>query len=223
MTSQRLEYRRRLYLALAALILVVGAASAVRAQEPAGSALVEALRDGGYNIYFRHTATNWDQDDHVEAADDWRSCDPQRMRQLSPEGRDIARRIGAAMTTLRIPVAMVLSSEYCRAAETAQLLNLGPVTQTSDIVNLRSAEFAGGNDAAVRRAQNVLSQAPAAGSNTVIVGHGNLMSSATGVYAGEGGSAVYRPTLGSDRGFELVAKLSAEDWEKLAASLAGAD
>src|SRR5512145_111246 len=187
MTSQRLECLLQLCRALAALILVAGVMPAAQAQELAGGALVEALRGGGYNIYFRHTATNWDQDDHVGAAGDWRSCDPQRMRQLSPAGRDMARRIGAAMTELRIPVAAVLSSEYCRAAETAELLNLGPVTQTSDIVNLRSAEFAGGNDAAVRRAQIVLSQAPAAGSNRVIVGHGNLMSAATGVHAGEGG------------------------------------
>jgi len=222
MTSQRFEFRR-LFHALAALMLVVCAAPAARAQELAGAALVEALRGGGYNIYFRHTATNWDQDDHVDAADDWRSCDPQRMRQLSPQGRDMARRIGAAMTELRIPVAQVLSSEYCRAAETAQLLNLGPVTQTPEIVNLRSAEFAGGNDAAIRRAQAVLSQAPAAGSNRVIVGHGNLMSAATGVTAGEGGSAVYRPAPGGVRGFELVARLTAEDWEKLAANFAGAD
>jgi len=222
MTSQRFEFRR-LFHALAALMLVVCAAPAARAQELACAALVEALRGGGYNIYFRHTATNWDQDDHVDAADDWRSCDPQRMRQLSPQGRDMARRIGAAMTELRIPVAQVLSSEYCRAAETAQLLNLGPVTQTPEIVNLRSAEFAGGNDAAIRRAQAVLSQAPAAGSNRVIVGHGNLMSAATGVTAGEGGSAVYRPAPGGGRGFELVARLTAEDWEKLAANFAGAD
>ena len=223
MTSQRFEFRRLLRHALAALILVVGAAPAAQAQELAGATLVKALRGGGYNIYFRHTTTNWDQDDHVDVAGDWRSCDPQEMRQLSPQGRDMARRIGAAMTELRIPVAHVLSSEYCRAAETAQLLNLGPVTQTSDIVNLRSAEFTGGNDAAVRRAQAVLSQAPAAGSNTVIVGHGNLMSAATGVTAGEGGSAVYRPAPGSERGFELVARLTAEDWEKLAASFAGAE
>lgn len=223
MTSRRFERWLRLGCSLAAAILIAAAAPAAMTQELSGSALVEALRGGGYNIYFRHTATNWNQDDNVKAAGDWRSCDPQRMRQLSPEGREMARRIGAAMTTLRIPVAAVLSSEYCRAAETARLLNLGPVEQTPDIVNLRSAEFAGGNEAAVRRAQAVLSRMPEAGSNRVIVGHGNLMSAATGVYAGEGGSAVYRPEPGGGRGFEVVAKLSAEDWEKLAADAAVAD
>ena len=204
-------------------MLILALAPTSTAQELQGQALVEALRGGGFNIYFRHTATNWDQTDQVDAAGDWKSCDPQRMRQLSPEGREMAQRIGAAIAALRVPVAKVLSSEYCRAAETGKLLGLGPVTQTPDIVNLRSAEYAGGNEAAVRRAQLVLSQSPPMGANTVIVGHGNLMSAATGVTAEEGGSAVYMPASGSDRGFVLVARLTADDWEKLAAEFAGTD
>jgi phosphohistidine phosphatase SixA len=219
MTSQRFERRRWAKRSLAVLILLVLCPSA-QAQELSGAALVEALRGGGFNIYFRHTATSWDQEDHVGAAGDWRSCDPVRMRQLSAEGRDMAKRIGAAIDALRIPVAKVMSSEYCRAVETAQLLDLGPVTQTSNIVNLRSASYAGGNEAAVRRARTVLSQPPPAGANAVIVGHGNLMSAATGVTAEEGGSAVYAPAPGSDLGFDIVARLDAEDWEKLAAALA---
>lgn len=223
MTSRMLEIRPRPGRWFTALILIASLAPAAAAQELQGQALVEALRGGGFNIYFRHTTTSWDQTDQVDAAGDWKSCDPQRMRQLSAEGRDMARRIGAAIETLRIPVARVLSSEYCRAAETAKLLDLGAVTQTSDIVNLRSAQYAGGNEAAVRRAQAVLSQPPPAGANAVIVGHGNLMSAATGVTAEEGGSAVYMPAPGNERGFDLVARLTAGDWEKLAASFAGTD
>ena len=41
-----------------------------------------------------------------------------------------ARRIGDAIRALGVPVAKVLSSEYCRAWETARLLDLGPVTRT---------------------------------------------------------------------------------------------
>jgi hypothetical protein len=46
------------------------------AAELEGKALVEALQDGGYNIYFRHAPTDWGQHDRVEAAGDWTSCDP---------------------------------------------------------------------------------------------------------------------------------------------------
>jgi phosphohistidine phosphatase SixA len=215
--SQRFE--RVLRLGFTALILVAMGVLPTQAQELSGLALVEALRGGGFNIYLRHTATSWDQDDNVTAAGDWRSCDPQRMRQLSAEGRERAKRIGAAMGALRIPVNKVLSSEYCRAAETARLLDIGPVTQTSDIINLRSASYAGG-EAAVQRARRVLAQPPAAGGNAVIVGHGNLISAAAGVTAGEGGGAIFRPVSGSEGGFEIVARLDAEDWEKLAAEFA---
>ena len=78
----------------------------------------------------------------------------------------------------------------------------------------------GGRDAVIRRAQRILALAPPAGANVVIVGHGNLMRAATGAYASEGGSGVYAPRSGSGQGFELVARLSPEDWMRLAESLA---
>ena len=36
-----------------------------------GQALVDALRRGGYQIYFRHAATDWSQYDQVSKAGDW--------------------------------------------------------------------------------------------------------------------------------------------------------
>jgi hypothetical protein len=125
------------------LVVVVGMAVAtpgMPAAELEGKALVEALQDGGYNIYFRHAPTDWGQHDRVEAAGDWTSCDPAEMRQLSLEGRAIARRIGDAIRAIGLPVAKVLSSEYCRAWNTARLLDLGPVTRTRDIMNMRVVE-----------------------------------------------------------------------------------
>jgi phosphohistidine phosphatase SixA len=96
------------------------------------------------------------------------------MRQLSSEGRATARRIGDAIRALGIPVAKVLSSEYCRAWETARLLDLGPVTRTRDIMNMRVVAHVGGRDAVIRRAQRVLAQPAPEGANVVIVGHGVL-------------------------------------------------
>ena len=175
-----------------------------------GKALVTALRKGGYNIYFRHAETDWSQNDHVAAAGDWTSCDPARIRQLAPEGRRTARRIGEAMRALGIPVGRVLSSEYCRAAETARLMKLGPVVTTRAIMNMRAAEFVGGAEAVIRRAQRQLAQPPLPGTNTVLVAHGNLVREATGTYPDEAGAAVFAP--GGKRGFRLVARLTPEDW-----------
>jgi broad specificity phosphatase PhoE len=138
------------------------------------------------------------------------------MRQLSAEGRAVARRIGEAIRALGVPVAKVLSSEYCRAWETARLLELGPVTRTRDIMNMRVVDHVGGRDAVIDRARRLLAQPAPAGANVVVVGHGNLMRAATGAYVGEAGSGVFAPRAGSGSGVELVAELAPDDWARLA-------
>jgi len=178
--------------------------------------LVSELQRGGYNIYFRHAATDWSQTDRVTAEGDWTSCDPTRMRQLSNEGRAVAQRIGAAIRRLDIPVGIILASEYCRTRQTAQLMDLGPVETTRMIMNMRVADLVGGPNAVIERARRVLATPPQAGTNTVLVAHGNLMLSATGVYGGEAGAGIFMPR--PDGGVELVAQLAPEDWDRLAQS-----
>ena len=74
----------------------------------------------------------------------------------------------------------------------------------------------------VERAKRVLSEPAPAGSNVIIVGHGNLMRAATGAYTGEAGSGIYIPAPESETDVELVTKLSPEDWTRLAESVSGA-
>jgi broad specificity phosphatase PhoE len=179
-----------------------------------GQALVDALRKGGYIVYFRHAATDWSRNDHVAAEGDWTSCDPNRMRQLSDQGRSVARRIGEDIRRLEIPVGKVLSSEYCRTRETAQLMNLGTVQPTRAIMNMRAAEWIGGREAVVQRAKRELGRHPKPGTNTVIVAHGNLMRAATGAYTVEAGAGIFTPRDETD--FRLVSTLEPEDWQHLA-------
>ncbi|MEK9673213.1 MAG: histidine phosphatase family protein [Rhodospirillaceae bacterium] len=184
-------------------------------------ALVDALWGGGLKIYFRHAQTDWSKGDQVEKDGDWVSCDPNKMRQLSDTGRATAERIGRAMRALKIPVAEVISSEYCRAAETAKHLGLGPVRTTRHIMNLRSEHYVGGHDAAVRNARAIVTAAAPAGKNVVIVGHGNLMRAATGEYTDEAGAGVYAVRPGTPLGFETVAVIAASEWEALAVRFGG--
>jgi hypothetical protein len=164
------------------------------AQPPSleGKALVEALRAGGYNIYFRHVATDWSQSDDVGSRNDWLDCDPARMRQLSDAGRDAAVAIGNAMRRLKIPVFEVLASPYCRTQETARLMAVGPVEASTDVMNLR---------------------APQPGSNRVIVAHGNVAREATPAYPSEGEGLVFKP--GDDGEFYLVGRIEPEQWASL--------
>lgn len=179
-----------------------------------GADLVTALRQGGYNIYFRHAQTDWSQSDRVEKAGDWKSCDPDRVRQLSEAGRETARNVGDAIRALDIPVGKVLASPYCRAVDTVRLMDLGPVETTTEVMNLRAAQFVGGRDAVVEAARALLATPPPAGTNTVIAAHGNVARAATPVYPGEAEAVVFRPD--GDGGFTFVGRLSPEQWRALA-------
>lgn len=194
-------------------LLALLAAPPVAAQD---DALVEALRGGGHTLYFRHAATDWTQSDRVSRAGDWTSCDGARMRQLSDQGRAAAARIGAAIKALGIPIGEIRTSPYCRAVDTAKAMDLGPVTPTEAIMNMRAADFVGGPDAVVARLRRILATPPPDGTNRLIAAHGNLMRAATGTYAAEGGAAIFAADPGAEHGFRLVAEVAPEDWAALA-------
>lgn len=182
-----------------------------------GDSLIIALRQGGFTIYFRHAATDWTQVDQVESLDDIASCDPGRMRQISPAGRTVAQRIGTAIRRLKVPIGRVLSSPYCRTRETASELNLGTVQITDQIMNMRVVELMGGREAVIERARNLLATVPETGTNTILVAHGNLLLEATGAYPTEAGAAIFSPQ--GNKRFRLVSELKVEDWEQLASQI----
>ena len=201
-----------------ALLLVFALSSEPAAAEEATPTLTDeplvlALRGGGYNLYFRHVATDWSQHDDVREAGDWLSCDSSRMRQLSAAGREAAMAIGKAIRSLGIPVGKVLASPYCRTLETASLMRLGPIEPTTAVMNLRSAEYFGGRAAIVATAQALLATPPEPGTNTVIVAHGNVAQAATPVYPGEGDGIVFQPDGAG--GFQYIGQITPADWSRL--------
>lgn len=208
------------WLVLLALLVSYSAGAPARDTDLlSGEALINALRDGGYNVYFRHAATDWSQGDDVRSAEDWLSCDDSRIRQLSDGGRRTAREVGEAIRTLGIPVDRVLASPYCRTVETARLMALGPVETTTDIMNLRVSDYFGGRAAIARRARARLAVPPTQGTNIVLVAHGNVAREATDVYPGEGEGVVFRPD--GSGGFVLVGRLVPDQWVRLAEALTG--
>ncbi len=202
-------------LALGAVLLLAAPLPAALADSAQldDAALLAALHRGGMNIYFRHAATDWSQSDDLREREDWLSCDPARMRQLSDAGRADSVAIGKAMRALEIPVSEVVASPYCRTMETARLLQLGPVAPSTAVMNLRAARFFGGRSAIVATARELLSTPPPAGGNRVIVAHGNVAREATPVYPGEGEGVVFEAD--GKGGFELRARIGAERWRRL--------
>ena len=180
---------------------------------PADETLIQALRQGGYNLYFRHEATDWSQYDAVEQSNDWLSCDGSKIRQLSAAGRKRAKQTGEFIRGLNIPVGEVLASPYCRAMETATLLGLGDVQASNDVINLRVAEYFGGRQAVIETARKLLSSPPASGTNRVIVAHGNVAREATPVYPGEGEMVIFRPD--GEGLFSFVGRIAPDQWLQL--------
>ncbi len=200
--------------ALLALIAFSPSAAAENTELLTGEPLVQSLRAGGLNVYFRHAQTNWSQSDRVAQPEDWTSCDPSRVRQLSDEGRQQARQIGDAIRALGIPVGEIVASPYCRTVETASEMGLGAVEPTTDIINLRVARFFGGQASVVATARARLAQPPPEGTNRILVAHGNVARESTPVYPSEAEGVIFLPD-GTD-GFKVVGRLTPDDWTELA-------
>jgi len=180
----------RLRLALAVAILATASAPAagqqVRAPALAGADLLTSLRGGGFILYFRHADTDHKQQD----ARPLNLADCTRQRNLTERGRDHSRAIGAAIRALAIPIGPVLASPMCRTVETAELA-FGAAERAQAVRDAGPAP-AGSPDrfAALR---TLLSTAPPAGVNTVLVGHAYpIYTLIGGQYLEEGEAAVIR-------------------------------
>ena len=210
----------RVRLRTAALVLVLAACIAVSGVLPAmaqpvasaqatlsGPALLAALRAGGYVIFFRHTATDFSQnDDQMTGYED---CATQRN--LTDKGRSDARAIGEALRALSIPSGEVLASPFCRTRETAQLI-FGRATVSAAVRGGPAQPDPPGRYGALRE---LLSTPVARGSNLVIVSHGNPFRAIVGgTYLAEGEAAVILPR-GNDA-FVVVARVPQDEWRALA-------
>jgi phosphohistidine phosphatase SixA len=169
-----------------------------------GTALVEALRRGGYVIYFRHAATDRTQTD--TDTQNLENC--QTQRNLNDQGRADAQVIGEAFRRLGIPVGQVLSSGFCRARDTAQLA-FGRAEITPDLTGFPSAL----REQRIAALRDMLSTPPQAGTNTVLVAHGFNIANTADISIAEGEAAIFAP-LGAE-GFALVARVLPEEWSTL--------
>ena len=195
-----------------ALLLTLPSSTLAETRLLADSDLLAALKRGGHSLYFRHVATDWSQYDQVKEIDDWRSCDASRMRQLSDAGRNDARLIGNALRELEVPIGEVLASPYCRTVETAELMRLGEVRETLQVMNLRAAGYVGGRSKIIADAQALFATVPES-ANRVIVAHGNVARESTPAYPDEGEMLVL--TADGEGGFILHGRVTIDDWPRL--------
>ena len=137
------------------------------ARELKGVALVYALRKGGYNLYMRHANSTIGTDqDFLKVPMWWENCAIQRN--LSEQGRDQARKVGNAITELKIPLGEIKTSQFCRVRDTAYAMNLGAIEITEEL-NHSLGQRVGTDVNAMRYA--LLASTPTKGTNSLLISH----------------------------------------------------
>jgi phosphohistidine phosphatase SixA len=163
------------------------------------NALIPKLKEGGYVIVVRHVATDDSQKDIYPFKFD----DMKAQRQLSEQGRQVAREFGQAIKTLGIPVGEVYSSKLNRAVETATLISGGKQAITvSDLTDSSAGSASGmanpaGANAKIGAAIRALvNAAPKAGTNNFVITHKTNIADAFGKPFGDvkdGEALIYKP------------------------------
>jgi virginiamycin B lyase len=174
--------------------------------------LVDGLRRGGYVLVFRHAATDFSMSDETRDPRELRDC--ARQRNLNAEGRRQSRAIGSALRRLQIPIGEVLASPYCRTRDTARLA-FGRLRSSTALLSARYLPSPSERERQPARLRRLLATPPRRGTNTVLVSHAFAIDDAAGVSVAEGEAAVVAPA-GAPRDFDLVARVEADEWARLA-------
>lgn len=172
------------------------------AQRLAGAALVDAIAQGGYVLVIRNARS-------PRAAPENGDRSPANLdgeREIDEHGQGQMSVIGYALRELRVPVATTLSGSAYRSRQSAKYLGFGEQRAVATL----------GEAADPSWLADRVAEAPPAGQNTVIVTHGSLITAAFGRDARnveQAETLIFEPGDGAPR---LVARLSVEDWARLA-------
>ena len=170
--------------------------------------LLEKLQAGDFVIYLRHTTTDVDYADQADPDLDLSDCSTQR--QLSEQGIAEAEAIGAGFEANDIIIGKVITSEYCRAKDTATLA-FGEIDKINSKLNFLPFEDYTDEqlDTYHDRVAPMLSRRNKNG-NKIIVGHDDPFEGTTNIYPDPQGTAyILKPT--GDY-YELIAKMQPNDW-----------
>ncbi len=163
-------------------------------------ALAQALRSGGYVIYFRHTATDFSRNDASSRSLD--DCTNQRL--LTPAGQAQAREIGKQIRRLRLPLGEIYASPMCRTMDTA-VQALGRATPRPELRLQEEGDYPG--------LKQLLATPVAPGNNRWLFGHGIPFRAVAGApHLAEGEAVVMRP---GRTHWTVVARVLPGQWEEM--------
>ena len=186
-------------------------------------ALLPSLQQGGYVIVLRHGATDPRQEDVYPLNYD----DMTKQRQLSEQGRQVARQTGSAFCSLGIPIGRVFTSRLNRAVETGRLITGTDVVWKEELNDsgmgsavAMTGSSATGNQRYAATLRELVATRPALGTNTLIVTHKTNIRDAFGnAWANirEGESLIFNPD-GFDTNRMPLLHVEASEWIALAQS-----
>jgi phosphohistidine phosphatase SixA len=181
-----------------ALVLLGALAVAPRAFAADEGALWAQLRAGGLVVFIRHALT----DPGAGDPPGFKLDDCKTQRNLNAQGREEAKRLGDALRRHAVPIAQVLSSEWCRCKETAQIV-FGRYETWPALNNLfgRQENAAAQRGAMLDRA--TLFRGPG---NLMLMSHGITIAAVAGVSPATSEMVLMRPAGGGK--LELVGRIA---------------
>lgn len=143
--------------------------------------LTDQIKDGGHILMIRHALAPGTGDPA-----NFKIGDCSTQRNLDDRGRAQARSIGERLRSIGIEKARVYSSQWCRCLETAELINLGPVTPLPALNSFYDRPQ--DREPNLRALRNFLSKQTADSELLILVTHHVTISAITGkaVSSGEG-------------------------------------
>ena len=177
------------------LAIVLRAAPAAHAQD--ADAAWAALAGDGAVAIIRHAKAPGPSPDPPGA----RLEDCATQRNLSPEGRAQAARLGALWRAKCARLGKLISSPWCRCIDTARLMGLGEPAIDHALYNLLARPP--DRDAKVAAFAKLIRDWRGPGA-LVLVTHGISMRAVVGTEGGEGGIVVVRPDRLHGRGYVVV-------------------
>ncbi len=175
--------KRRALLLLAAYLSLSGAALGIETDR---ERLWSALATPGHVVLMRHADAPGTGDPAAMRLGD---CTTQRN--LGERGRAQARRLGDEFRRRAIPVARVLTSQWCRTRETAELMAVAPIEDEPAALNSFFGR-PGEREAATAALRRRLSALPGDAATVVMVTHQVNIAALTGVFPASGEMVVLK-------------------------------
>ena len=188
-------YCRRAFSVVVALLLISVASSSFAQGSVEGA--LESLKQGGHVLLMRHAKTDPGDGD----PEGFKLGDCATQRNLNAEGKAQAEQFGKKLAALGVKIDQVLSSEWCRAMDTAKLA-FGKA-EAWPVVNSMSAKSDDKIDLAAQL-RNRIRDFKGPG-NLVIVTHGYNIQYLTGESVQQGDALVLHS---SGSGFRLMGLLN---------------